>query len=342
MAAACAAVILAAPVLARSADAQCADADPSVPVTVEARQITSFSVRDPKQRRFGPLEYLGGLELTSSHRDFGGFSAIRVEPDGHFVSLTDKGWWLTGRIVYESDRPAGIADARMAAMLGPDGRPLKARGWYDTESMAERDGFLYVGIERVNRIVRFDFARCGFRARAVEYAPGARAAYWNLPKNKGLEALTFAPRDGRLAGTLIAFSERGYDSGGNLRAFLVSAAPGSAGTAAEFSVRRRDNFDISDSALLPSGDVLLLERRFSWWTGFAMRLRRIAIGDIAPGALADGADLLSADFSYHIDNMEGLSVHTDAGGAVILTLISDDNFSVLQRTVLLQFRLAAE
>jgi hypothetical protein len=40
--------------------------------------------------------------------------------------------------------------------------------------------------------------------------------------------------------------------------------------------------------------------------------------------------------------MEGLSVHTDASGAVILTLISDDNFSVLQRTVLLQFRLAGE
>jgi hypothetical protein len=322
------------------AHAQCTGPDPSVPVAVEARQITGFSVRAPKERRFGAVEYLGGLELTSSHRDFGGFSAIRVEPDGRFVSLTDRGWWLTGRIVYDHDRPAGIADARMAAMLGPDGRTLKARKWHDTESMAEQDGFLYVGIEGANRIVRFDFARCGFRARAVEYAPGARAAYGNLPVNKGLEALTFAPRNGPLAGTLIAFSERGYDSAGNLRAFLVS--PDGGGTAAEFSVKRRDNFDISDSALLPSGDVLLLERRFSWWTGFAMRLRRIATSGIAPGALVDGRDLLFADFGYHIDNMEGLSVHTDAGGAVILTLISDDNFNVLQRTVLLQFRLAEE
>ena len=41
--------------------------------------------------------------------------------------------------------------------------------------------------------------------------------------------------------------------------------------------------------------------------------------------------------------MEGLGVHTDARGAVVLTLISDDNFNAyLQRTVLLQFALKAQ
>lgn len=333
--AACAALAMAAP-----AKAQCAATDPSVAVEVVAKPITGFSSRAPDQRRFGVTEYLGGLELKSAHREFGGFSAIRVEPDGqHFVSLTDRGWWLTGRIVYDRGQLAGIAETRMAPMLGPDGRTLKARGWYDTESLAERDGWLYVGIERVNRIVRFDFARCGFRARAMEY-PTTRVPhlpYGDLPLNKGLEALTFAPRGGKLAGALIAFSERGLDAGGNLKAFLIGT-----GMSAQFSVRRRDNFDISDSVTLPSGDVVLLERRFSWWTGIAMRLRRIAISGIAPGALVDGSDLLFADHGYQIDNMEGLSAHTDASGAIILTLISDDNFSFLQRTVLLQFKLAQE
>jgi hypothetical protein len=333
--AACAAVTLAAP-----AQAQCVGSDPSVAVVVDAKPINGFSVRAPDQRRFGMVEYLGGLELTSSHKEFGGFSAIRVEPDGHFLSLTDRGWWLTGRIVYDRGRPAGIDDARMAPILGPDGRTLKARGWYDTESLAERDGWFYVGIERVNRIVRFDFARCGFRSRAAEYAPAARSAYGNLPNNKGLEALTFAPRNSKLAGALIAFSERGLDANGDLRAFLIGGASGSA---AEFSVHRRDDFDISDSTTLPSGDVLLLERRFNWWSGIAMRLRRVAISAIGPGALVDGSDLLFADFGYQIDNMEGLSVHTNTEGASVLTLVSDDNFNhFLQRTVLLQFRLVDE
>ena len=40
--------------------------------------------------------------------------------------------------------------------------------------------------------------------------------------------------------------------------------------------------------------------------------------------------------------MEGLSVHRAPDGALVLTLISDDNFSPLQRTVLLQFTLVGE
>jgi hypothetical protein len=319
--------------VAMATEAQPSGVNPPTGIAVEAKSIATFSARAPDQRRFGMVEYLGGLELTSSHRQFGGLSAIRVAPDGeHFVSLTDKGWWLTGRIVSERGHPIGIAEATMAPMLGPDGRTLAARGWYDTESLAERDGWLYVGIEGVNRIVRFDFARRGLLARAevVSAPPGIS----HLPSNKGLEALTFAPRDSKLAGALIGFSERGLDANGNLKAFLIGGAePG------QFSVKRRGDFDISDSVTLPSGDVLLLERRFSWWTGIAIRLRRIAISDIAPGALVDGTELLFADLGYQIDNMEGLSAHLDANRDTVLTLISDDNFSLLQRTVLLQFKL---
>jgi hypothetical protein len=46
--------------------------------------------------------------------------------------------------------------------------------------------------------------------------------------------------------------------------------------------------------------------------------------------------------AYQVDNMEGLSVNRDAKGEIILTLVSDDNFSALQRTILLQFRLVEE
>jgi hypothetical protein len=334
--ASCAVLAAAAPARGEEASAD-VGAEHPVPITVEAKRIAVFRPRAPEQRRFGMVEYVGGLELSSSYRKFGGFSAIRVAADGaHFVSLTDKGWWLAGRIVYASGRPAGIAEAVMAPMLGPDGRPLEPGRWHDTESLAERDGWLYVGIEGANRIVRFDFAHQGLLARAelVPSAPGIRF----LPVNKGLEALTFAPRASKLAGALIAFSERGLDRNGNLKAFLMGGA-----TPGEFSVRRRDSFDISDSITLPSGNVLLLERRFTWLTGLAIRLRRIAISDIAPGALVDGTDVLSADLSDEIDNMEGLSVHVDASSAIILTMISDDNFNhFLQRTVLLQFRLVEE
>jgi len=55
--------------------------------------------------------------------------------------------------------------------------------------------------------------------------------------------------------------------------------------------------------------------------------------------VVDGPILFDVDLGYEIDNMEGLSVHRSAGGETILTLISDDNFSAVQRTLLLQFTL---
>jgi hypothetical protein len=308
-----------------------------VAITVNAKTIDSFLPRETSQIRFGPLEFHGGLELTSPYKEFGGFSALRIAADGaHFVSLTDRGYWLTGRILYENGRPVGIDDAEMAPELGPDGRPLAARGWWDTESLADQDGVFYVGIERVNRIVRFDFARFGVRARAsvVPTPPGIAT----LPNNKGLEALAIAPRGTKLAGTLIAFSERGLDAAGNLKAFLIGGP-----TPGEFAVKRRDDFDISDCTVLPGGDVLLLERRFSLLRGgIAMRLRRLSIADIKPGALVDGPALFEADMGYNIDNMEGISTHRTAAGDLILTMISDDNFSFLQRTIMLQFKLYEE
>jgi hypothetical protein len=194
---------------------------------------------------------------------------------------------------------------------------------------------LYVGIERVHRIVRFDFARSGLLARGEPVATPPDLA--RLPSNKGIEALAFVPAGEPLAGTLIAISERGLDRAGNIKGFLIGGpSPG------EFSVKRRDDFDISDAARLPSGDLVLLERRFSWMSGIAVRLRRISAGTIRPGAILDGPILMTADMGSQIDNMEGLSVHRDQAGDTVLTLISDDNFSFLQRTLLLQFKLIGE
>jgi hypothetical protein len=56
---------------------------------------------------------------------------------------------------------------------------------------------------------------------------------------------------------LIGFSERGLDAEGNLQSFIIGGPrPGS------FSVQRTDDYDITDAALLPDGDLLLLERKF--------------------------------------------------------------------------------
>jgi hypothetical protein len=246
--------------------------------------------------------------------------------------VTDKGYWLRGRVAYEGSRPTGIADAEIAPVLGHDGKPLAARGWYDTEAMARDGSIVWLGIERTNRIVRLNAGRDGLAARAqpVPIPPGIAS----LPHNKGIECLEFVPPGLPHARALIAISERGLDEAGNIKGFLQAGSAWS-----EFSLKRIGDFDVTDCALTPKGDLLMLERSFSRFRGVAMRIRRVALAGIQPGATIDGPVLIEADMGYQIDNMEGLSVHRAADGAVVLTLISDDNFSMIQRTLLLQFTL---
>ena len=109
-----------------------------------------------------------------------------------------------------------------------------------------------------------------------------------------------------------------------------------------FSVKRSDDFDVTDCTILPPGDLLLVERRYSPARGVAMRIRRIPIAAIEEGALVDGKVLIEADLAYQIDNMEGIVVHRNAAGETVITLVSDDNFSVIQRNLLLQFVLVGD
>lgn len=303
-------------------------------INVQARVIDAFDPREASKRRYGSLEFRGGLELTSPSKHFGGLSALRVAADGgRFLSLTDKGNWMRGRIVYEGDKPVRIADVEIAPMLGSDGKPLAARRWHDTESLAQDGDVAFVGIERANQIVRFDFGKQqGLLARGVPITPPAGLK--NLPSNKGIEALEFVPKGLPNAGALIALSERGLDEIGDIQGFLIGGSnPGS------FTVKRSDDFDITDAAILPTGELLILERHYSPMRGPAVRLRRIALGSIKPGAVVDGPVLIMADLAFQIDNMEGLSAHKNGRGETILTIVSDDNFSLLQRTLLLQFKL---
>ena len=311
--------------------------DPPVSISVAARPIDSFDARDATRRRFGALEFRGGLELTSPYKNFGGFSGIRLTPDGErFLAVSDKGRWLSGRLVYRNGRLAGVDDAEMAPVLGPDGRAITARGWYDTESLADDGaGTVYLGLERVNRILRFDAGRNGFRARG-QIVP-APAEISKLPNNAGLECLAVIPKPLPRAGTLIAISERALDAAGRIKGFLIGGpSPGA------FTVARHDNFDVTDCVVGPADELYVLERRFSWAAGVAMRVRRVPLSAVVPGAVLVGKVLITADMGYQIDNMEGIAVHRAKNGETVLTLISDDNFSFLQRTMLLQFTVADE
>ena len=107
-------------------------------------------------------------------------------------------------------------------------------------------------------------------------------------------------------------------------------------------MRHDDDFDVTDGAFLPDGDLLLLERRFDLAHGIGMQIRRIAGSDIKPGAVVDGNVIFQAGPNLQIDNMEGLDVFRAADGTIHLIIVSDDNHSILERNLMLEFRLKDE
>lgn len=323
---------LAAAALARPALAQ-APEQPVSPITIAMRPLKAFEPRSPEKTRFGELVFRGGHVLTANHPRFGGFSGLWRSPDGvQFVSITDNGFWLTAKARSERGRIVALDEAELAPILGTSGRPLHRSRYFDTESLTIADGVAYIGVERTHDILRFDWAAegVGARARIVPVPREVKA----LPSNKGLEAIGVVPAGHPLAGAIVAIAERsGGEDAPTLGVIIGGRQPGL------FQLVRHDGFDITDLAFLPGGDMLVLERWYRPLRGVGMRIRKIAGASIKAGALLDGPYLVEADLGQEIDNMEGLSVHRD-GGKTILTLISDDNFSIIQRTLLLEFEMA--
>jgi hypothetical protein len=303
-----------------------------VSLDIAARPIPALLARAPGQTRFGALAFRGGLVLSAREAAFGGFSGLWRSDDGQrIVAVSDNAHWLTARLQREGGQLAGLTDAVLAPMLGAGGRPLSRTRSYDTEGLAMAGGVAYVGVERSHEVLRFDWAARGVAARGQPMALPAEAR--QLPRNRGLEAIGVAPAPSPVAGAVVAISERsaGHDEP-TLGLILGGAGPG------RFRYRLQDGYEVTDLAFLPQGDMLVLERWYRPWRGLGMRLRRVPAAMLLPGALVEGALLADLDLAHEIDNMEGLAVHQEQG-RTILTVISDDNFSMIQRTVLLEFEL---
>lgn len=304
------------------------------PVEIGAAPITAFRIGS-EETRFGELEFLGGLVLTSPDGSFGSLSGLDIGGDGRLLAVTDTGLWFSATLAEADGIPLGLADARMAPILGRDGTPVATKEDADAEGLrvTERDGrpVALVVFERNHRLVGF----------SLDQLPGGPQQRIAMPPhhfgdgNQGIEAVAVAPVAGPLAGAIVLVSETATARG--IPGFVLDGPREGA-----FFIRPSDGFEVSDAAFLPDGDLLLLERRFALLAGFAMRLRRIAAADIRPGGSVDGPVMLTADSGYDIDNMEGLAVRpapAELGvpGGALITLIADDNGTFLERTVLLQF-----
>ncbi|WP_285712266.1 esterase-like activity of phytase family protein [Erythrobacter oryzae] len=273
----------------------------------------------------GELQLTGVWELTSPHGWFGGFSALAAGEGQALVAGTDRGFLLdldlagpAPRAVPGSYRFVGITNRKREEIV-------------DLESLA-RDpatGTLWTGFEGENLVMRL--------------APGAPRREWIPPAmkewsyNSGPEAMT------RLAGGRFLVIAEGArrDNDALHQALLFPGDPLEGNAPIAFDFAPPAGFDPVDATQLPDGRVLILLRRVAYTIPAATFDTAIAIADpaeIRAGATWRGRVIERMEGGIFADNFEGIAFVASADdpkrGAV--WLITDDNFSVFQRSLLIR------
>ena len=295
------------------------------PLALESEPI-ALHLGDAAVRSVGKLSWLGGVHITSTDRRFGGYSGLEVIPGGRLAAVSDTGHWLVFRPVLDAaGRLVGVGGGEIEPLKDERAHAFQGKRRSDAEALrrdSAQGGFL-VAFEREHRVLRY---------RAIG-GPGIPIAvpdgFAAQPDNGGIEAMAVWP-DGRV----LLLSELAVNGDGDYKAWLLAA-----NTWHALGYAAGGEYLPTDAAALPNGDLLVLQRRYGLLTPLGARLVRVPGERIRPGGRLYGEVVAEWGAPYNVDNMEGMAVTRRADGAVLLWLISDDNKSPVQRTLLMLFRL---
>ena len=282
--------------------------------------VRSAALQEPDP---GALAYLGGVEIPRDGR-IGGLSGLAVTPDGtSFTAVSDEGAFVTGRLLHDTaGHLTGVGDLVRRKLGGIDPRNKQEA---DAEALARTpDGGWLVSFERNHRILAYP-ADLGAAPRR---AP-APAGMQGLPANEGVEALTVLPD-----GSILALAEAQQNDDG----LHLGWVGGERGWRA-FRYRSDPLYAPTDAAVLPNGDVLVVERHFSMLLGLKVRLVMVTAEQLRSDPVIEAFALGDVAPPIGSDNFEGVSIRRASDGTVHVYLLSDDNFSALQRTLLVQYAL---
>ena len=287
----------------------------------------ALDLEKPERVSFGRLRLMGAFHLRSTDSRFGGLSGLTIGTDGRLYAVSDRGFWLSARMQLDRDgRLLNLSNWQIASLLTTTKRPVRNL-FTDAEGLAQAsDGSFFVSFEQSHRIWRYPAAQEPFSKPAIPVP--LRVEMTAAPSNGGFEAISALP-DGRI----FAIAEEHQNKDGSFKGWLLNGDRWS-----EFSYVALANFNPSDAVALKSGDVLVLERRHNLPLRFSARLTLIKANDIRPGGTLRGEEVMRLEPPLAGDNFEGIAIK-EIGEGTMIFLVSDDNYFVLQRSLLLQFLL---
>lgn len=266
-----------------------------------------------------------GWLLDSADARFGGFSGLLVEPD-RLLLLSDRGWLWSVERDPRAAVPFRNGSWQVRALLVEGRAP-------DAEDLARAgDGGILIALEGRHALARLPGAeRADTSVLELEPRP-LPELFSRLPANFGVEASASLPGD-----TVLVIAEHG-PGGLHPAAILGSGEP-------RLLVYRSEPGFAPTGAAWDGGWLYVVERKFSALSGFAVRLTATPIADPTdlPERIEPPVELARLAGSRLVDNVEAVAVEpSERGDAIRLWLVTDDNFSPLQRTVLLRLAWAPQ
>ncbi len=299
-------------------------------IKITATPIENFLPENSEKTQFGKLEFIGGLELTSKNKNFGGLSGLRITEDGKTLfAVTDQGHFLKADIIRDSSgKISALERAEFSRLRDRKDDKLKGKSRADAESLEIFGNQFLIGFERKHRVDFFN--QSNGKLKADSKSKPISFKRFNFPNNKGPEAIAISP----LTKEVFVFAEYALDKKRQHQGFIVKDE-----TITPIAITLTTGYSLTDAHFLNNGDLLILERFYTPITGQAMRIRKILSQNLKANTILSGEIIMQATSQMEIDNMEGLAISKMQDSSTRLTLISDDNFSRSQRTILLEFKL---
>lgn len=261
------------------------------------------------------MTFAGGIELAPDPSSpLHGLSDLKLIDDGGFISVSDAGDLVRGRLVLDrSGRLIGVEALRHRRLSLRDGAPITDKADGDAEGLALVDGDLLISFERDHRIWSYGPPDAlALHPQPVRHPDAA------FSPNQGMEGLS-----ARIGGWRVAAESGGVWDCSPALCEVVTAPPQTPSAVSAFGATGLDRD--------PAGQGYFVVRR-SYRRPIDLRAQVRRMGE--DGAL--GPVLIELSLPGTTDNFEGIAA-VAREGSTRLYILSDDNAHRFQRTLLLAF-----
>ena len=287
-----------------------------ITITIYLRPVFTYTITINKWE----LNLFGSKILKYEDQDFGGISGLTISENGeNFVFLSDKSFFFKGKIIRDNlNKIIELKILDKGQLSSSTGEILTGKN-IDSESIVKIDksGY-YVSFESNNRIMYHETLE----------SPGKfipkHSDFDKLLFNDGIEALAIKEN-----GELYALPElppKGKDyhpiyKFNNNEWSIID------------KIKIDQGFKVVDAEMIDDENLITLERKFSFYDGFKIRLRRI----IFEKNIIKNSEILLESLPWEYYNFEGLGKWKDSNGNIYLTMVSDNQFSPLLKTEVKEF-----